>query len=223
MSLEKEVTVDTCIVTTRVEDVRRRDLDRLGNTDTCDHDKTNHEENSRVDEELIVGLFDIFHFFSSGVGLYGTMKRMKKRLIFFLEIVVLILALDQGTKLLMLQGSGGDIVPGMVRFTLFKNAGIAFSIPLPSWIIVPLVVILIIIGAKYLHRELNLKKPLALAALGLILGGALGNLIDRIRFGYVVDFISIWKFPVFNVADAAITIGIGILILWYGVLEKKAA
>lgn len=150
------------------------------------------------------------------------MKRMKKRLIFFLEIVALILALDQGTKLLMLQGSGGDIVPGLLRFTLFKNAGVAFSIPLPSWIIVPLVVMLIIIGAKYLHRELNLKKPLALAALGLILGGALGNLIDRVRFGYVVDFISIWKFPVFNVADAAITIGIGILMLWYGVLEKKA-
>ncbi len=79
---------------------------------------------------------------------------------------------------------------------------------------------MIVVGGWYLHRELDLRKKLAITALALIVGGALGNVLDRLRLGYVVDFISLWKFPVFNVADIAITGGIGVLIVWYNALEK---
>lgn len=95
----------------------------------------------------------------------------------------------------------------------YKNTGIAFSIPLPETIILPLIAIFLLCGGLFLRKEIDLTRPVVLTALGLILGGALGNLLDRIRFGYVVDFISVWIFPVWNLADAAITIGILMLIV----------
>lgn len=151
---------------------------------------------------------------------------MKKRLIFFLEVLFATLLLDQVTKYWITQSAENgrlpiEIIPNLAHIILFKNTGIAFSIPIPSTIIIPLVLVLIIIGTYYLYKELDLRKPLAVAALGLVLGGAIGNVIDRLRFDYVIDFISIWKFPVFNIADIAITAGIGMLVLWYGVLERK--
>lgn len=152
------------------------------------------------------------------------MKRLRDRLLLFTEIAIGTFALDQITKMLVLSAEKNlpwELIPHMLQIEIFKNTGIAFSIPLPSISIVPLILVLMVGGAFFLHRELDLRKPLAVVALGLIVGGTLGNLFDRIRLGYVVDFISVWKFPVFNVADAAITGGIGILILWYGVLEKK--
>lgn len=151
------------------------------------------------------------------------MTTATKRLIWFTEIASVTTIIDQLVKSTITSSTKLpiEIIPGYVQMMLFKNEGIAFSIPLPTIVIVPLVLLLILFGAFYLKKELDLTKPLALTAIGLIIGGTVGNLIDRFRFGYVIDFISIWKFPVFNIADAAITIGIGILILWYGVLEKR--
>ncbi|MFA7277809.1 MAG: signal peptidase II [Candidatus Gracilibacteria bacterium] len=151
------------------------------------------------------------------------MTTATKRLIWFTEIASVTTIIDQLVKSTITSSTKLpiEIIPGYVQMMLFKNEGIAFSIPLPTIVIVPLVLLLILFGAFYLKKELDLTKPLALTAIGLIIGGTAGNLIDRFRFGYVIDFISIWKFPVFNIADAAITIGIGILILWYGVLEKR--
>lgn len=152
------------------------------------------------------------------------MKRLRDRLLLFTEIAIGTFALDQIVKWWVM---GAEkklpivLIPQILQIELFKNTGIAFSIPLPSISIVPLILVLLVWGAWYLHRELDLQKPLAVTALGLILGGTIGNLFDRVRLGFVVDYISVWKFPVFNIADAAITVGIGMLILWYGVLEKK--
>lgn len=153
------------------------------------------------------------------------MKRMKKRLNLFVIgafIAFATLALDQFTKNWIMHQ---QVQPPASVLHIFKNTGIALSIPLPTIIIIPLILILIIAAAYYLHREhkhqkINLHHPVIIVALALISGGALGNIIDRLRFGYVVDFIAIWKFPVFNLADAAITCGIAMLAVWYGVLEK---
>lgn len=150
------------------------------------------------------------------------MTTATKRLLWFIEIALTTIAIDQLIKS-VITGSTKlpiEIIPGYVQMILFKNEGIAFSIPLPTIVIVPLILLLIFFGAWYLKKELDLTKPLALTAVSLIIGGAIGNLIDRLRLGYVIDFISVWKFPVFNIADAAITIGIGILILWYAAFEK---
>jgi signal peptidase II len=58
-------------------------------------------------------------------------------------------------------------------------------------------------------------------AMGLQLGGALGNFADRIKFGHVTDFISVWNFPVFNVADSSITIGVAVLIIAVYIEERR--
>lgn len=122
---------------------------------------------------------------------------------------------DQVTKMLILgyEKNGILLTKNLFSIILYKNTGIAFSIPLPETVIIPLIAILIIFGGFFLRKEIDLTRPAALVSLGLILGGALGNLLDRMRLGYVVDFVSVWIFPVFNIADAAITIGILLLIL----------
>lgn len=100
--------------------------------------------------------------------------------------------------------------------TLQNNKGIAFGIPLgytiqliSSFLIVSG---LIYIGFKYLFAEKR-NQFLNQCLFGIIIGGALGNLADRIRLGYVVDFIVLKPFPVFNIADIGITVGLIILFI----------
>ena len=96
-----------------------------------------------------------------------------------------------------------------IAFGLFKNQGIVF-------IIIPVIAI-ILLGYNiyyYKNNDENLSR-LYIIAFSLILGGAIGNLIDRILFGYVIDFIDLKIWPVFNLADSAITIGALIIALKY--------
>ncbi len=90
-----------------------------------------------------------------------------------------------------------------VAFGLFQNGGVIF-------IILPVVVVLAII---FYYPRVPAEDWFLRLALGLQLGGALGNLIDRLTVGHVTDFISVGNFPIFNVADSAITVGVFILIL----------
>ena len=94
-----------------------------------------------------------------------------------------------------------------IAFGLFKNQGIVF-------IIIPMIAIILLAFNIYYYRsnKENLSR-MYIVAFSLILGGAIGNLIDRITFGYVIDFIDFRIWPVFNVADSAITIGAGIILL----------
>ena len=88
-----------------------------------------------------------------------------------------------------------------IAFGLFKNAGVVF-------IVIPAIAV-ILLGYNIYYYKNNEEKlsRLYIVAFSLILGGAVGNLIDRILFGYVVDFIDFQVWPVFNIADSAITIG----------------
>jgi signal peptidase II len=98
------------------------------------------------------------------------------------------------------------------------NSGVAFSIAAGS----SLVIFLIIIGTialLYLAKNLDLANLWVQVSLGLIVGGGLSNIIDRIFFGSVVDYIRILDLTVFNLADAGIIVGVGILI--FKVLNKK--
>jgi signal peptidase II len=88
-----------------------------------------------------------------------------------------------------------------IAFGLFKNQGVVF-------IVVPIVAIVLLIYNIYYYKNNDEKlSRLYIIAFSLILGGAFGNLIDRILYGYVIDFIDLRIWPVFNVADSAITIG----------------
>ncbi|EKD49754.1 MAG: hypothetical protein ACD_63C00057G0003 [uncultured bacterium] len=103
---------------------------------------------------------------------------------------------------------------------VFPNKGIAFGIPVGGALLyvflVVVFVILLVLYIKYLRND----KVISVAALGMVIGGALGNIVDRIRFGYVVDYVDFHVFPIFNLADLFIVIGILILV-WRMVFENK--
>jgi signal peptidase II len=132
-------------------------------------------------------------------------------------VAVVSIALDQGTKswALAALGDGDPIhVLGSLQLRLSFNTGVAFSLGQGSGlIIVPLA--LVVVGVVvYVAR--NLPGRLAATAVGLVVGGALGNLVDRLVRGHdgaVVDFIDLQWWPVFNVADACIVVGGALLAL----------
>lgn len=143
-------------------------------------------------------------------------------MIYFI-IVVLIAFFDQITKILITKnlpfGTSKVVVKNIVYFTHVKNTGGAFSIFQGKQLIficISIVIIAFLIWAIFLTKTKNHKKII----LTLILGGALGNLIDRLFRGYVIDFIDFRFWPVFNVADSFITIGIVLFIVVF-ILEGR--
>lgn len=111
-----------------------------------------------------------------------------------------------------------DVIGHWLRFTYVQNKGAAFGILSgQKWFFVLLTIAAIIFLLVMLRRYHHVH-PIYILAMGLILGGAVGNLIDRVRFGSVVDFIQVdfieaLHFPVFNVADIGVTVGIFTLAL----------
>ncbi len=93
-----------------------------------------------------------------------------------------------------------------VGFKVSENAGIAFSLPVPTWVTIPLT-LLVALYLGYLIWKTP-QRALTRFALALVLAGALGNLIDRVFLGAVTDFISVYNFPVFNLADSFISVGV---------------
>lgn len=139
-------------------------------------------------------------------------------------LALLVLAFDQLSKLKALEllaYSQPVRVFDWFNFTLHFNQGAAFSFLSNAggwqrWFFSALAIIVALVLVFWLRSLGRRQWPLALG-LSLVLGGALGNLVDRLRFGYVVDFISVhyqsWYFPTFNIADAAISVGAAWIIL----------
>lgn len=143
-----------------------------------------------------------------------------------LPVGAVILALDQVTKLLALSrlspGVPVSVVDGVVALTLVMNPGLAFGVlgavpPGWRWVVALLSLAALCALALLAVRLLPGGGWPAALALGLVFGGAVGNLIDRWRFGAVVDFIDVyWRvyhWPAFNVADSAISVGVALLAL----------
>ena len=80
---------------------------------------------------------------------------------------------------------------------------------------------LVAVALVWYYPSIPREDWLIRLALSLELGGALGNLVDRIRFGHVIDFVSVGNFPVFNVADSCITVGIFVLLLGIWIQERR--
>ena len=144
----------------------------------------------------------------------------------YLYLAAAVLIGDQVTKWLVetrLAGGGSrEIIPGLLNFIYVRNTGVAFGL-FPSkgelWATVALTVLglaALAIVAVYFRRT-PVEDRLLLTSLGLILGGALGNLADRILQGGVTDFIDFYfgsyHWHTFNIADSAITIGIGLMLI----------
>ena len=141
---------------------------------------------------------------------------------------VLLYAADQITKALVVAnvefGDRHDVIGDLAQLWHVRNDGAAFSIlPGATWLFVP--VTFVAIGmVVYFHRMLLGRGPWMQVVLGAILAGALGNLTDRLRLGYVIDFVSLGfgdtRFPTFNVADSAVVLGIGALVAYLTFVEQ---
>lgn len=138
-------------------------------------------------------------------------------------LAALVFLVDQLVKywivnIVELQARGTVPVLPVFSLTWVENRGVSMGMltadtEVGRWLLVGLTGLIATVVAVWIRRERHLPETLAL---GLVLGGALGNIVDRIRFGYVVDFVHLhagpWSFYVFNVADAAITLGVIILL-----------
>lgn len=135
-------------------------------------------------------------------------------------VFLLVLLADYISKYLVIKYVPEIEFLPFASLTYTENVGAAWSLPFdPRLLVILSFVILIFINHFYLNN-INLDKKLSRISYGLIVGGAFGNIVDRIMFGYVVDYISIGWWPVFNLADTFIVIGIFILILFYGKLKR---
>jgi len=139
-------------------------------------------------------------------------------------IVSIVLSLDQLTKFLITRNLSYNqsipVIKGIFHLTLIHNRGAAFGIlknQVPLFIITSIAAIALI---YFNLKKIGYKKfSIYSISLSLILAGALGNLIDRLLLGYVVDFLDLRIWPVFNVADSAITIGA--ILLGYSIFKER--
>jgi signal peptidase II len=141
-------------------------------------------------------------------------------------IALAVLALDQATKLLVLRLLGPTqervVVDGFFRFVHWGNTGAAWSLFRDRNDLLAIVSILALLGLFLWRRHFHIQSALGQISLGLIFGGITGNLMDRLRYHQVIDFLRFYLnrrggqeigFPAFNMADSAICVGVGLLIL----------
>ena len=150
----------------------------------------------------------------------------------WLALSVLVIALDQWTKQIAIAALDYlrpvPVVPGVLNWTLAYNTGAAFSFLHDAggwqvWLLGGLAVAVSLVFVVWLTRlrRADWRNAMPLA---LIIGGALGNLIDRVRAGKVTDFIEVywrdWSFPAFNVADSAVCVG-AVLLIAFGLFDRR--
>lgn len=146
----------------------------------------------------------------------GEFRRVWLRPLLLASVVIV---LDQIAKSLIwnslgpVPGTSMPLVGDWLRFTFVQNTGIAFGLFQNIPYFFTITSILITIGALYFYRyHLPNRHWLVQTCIGIILGGAIGNIIDRARLGFVIDYVHITWFPgIFNIADSAITIGVVVL------------
>ena len=147
-------------------------------------------------------------------------KRSRMDIIIFLAGVLGVVGLDRLTKILFSRllelNESIAVIRNVFHFSLIHNTGIAFGLFKDCgyvFVIIPIILTCLLVYNIYYYRNSEHLNRTYIVAFSLILGGAIGNLIDRIFLGYVVDFIDFRIWPVFNVADSAITIGAAVILL----------
>ncbi len=149
---------------------------------------------------------------------------LKRHLLFF-TTALFILVLDQLVKQFITVYSVSKDY-SFVKIQFVKNFGIGFgllNLPVLRWVMVAVIAAIIIGILYYYSRSCSQSRPVFIFALALVLGGALGNLVDRIMYGFVVDFIDFGFWPAFNIADSAITAGIILLIGYFWIFPTKSS
>jgi signal peptidase II len=146
-------------------------------------------------------------------------------------IAGLIVLLDQATKYIIRSNLAvGEIyrpdlwITQFARIVHWQNTGAAFGMFQSLGNVFMILSMVVSAAIIYYYPQVPPQDRLIRLAMALLLGGAVGNLIDRLYQGYVTDFISVSEFPVFNIADASISLGVVVLFfgMWYQEKEKKA-
>ena len=158
------------------------------------------------------------------------MKKFLKHNGIMLLIAALVIVLDQITKALVRQnialGEAWAPIPAIgdfFRFLYWQNRGAAFGSFQNAGPILAVVRIAIAIFIIVFYQKAEIKDTLMKVALSMMLGGAVGNLIDQFSLGFVTDFVAVGRFPIFNIADSAVTIGVGLMLLDMIIKEKNGS
>ncbi|PWM67560.1 MAG: signal peptidase II [Clostridiales bacterium] len=152
---------------------------------------------------------------------------MVSAFIIALAVVVIDLALKYAVSSGMTVGQSFEVIPGVLNVTYVQNTGAAFGIlGQQRWIFIVVSAIMIVLLTLFLARAKGYHKLVYISA-ALILGGGVGNMVDRLSLGYVIDYIDFCAFPslwrwVFNAADTAVCVGAGLLIVYLLFLDSKA-
>ena len=146
-------------------------------------------------------------------------------LYFFIGLVlVLVDFVSKRAAILHLKGNSSiEIISGVLRLNYVENTGAAFGIlKNMRWLFVLTTLIMIVILYVWFNKS-YFKNEFMRFGIVIVIAGAIGNLIDRLIYGYVVDFIDFYliNFPVFNIADCLVCIGAGMLLIHYIFLEKE--
>jgi signal peptidase II len=145
------------------------------------------------------------------------MSNSKIKMTTWLSVAIFFIALDRLFKMLAVKGyfdTSLNLLKEFITLHYSKNYYIAFSIPISGWWL-NMFIILIILGLIYylLSFETNLRNYMNSGLLLFIIFGAISNLVDRLKFGYVIDYIDIKYFTVFNLADIMIVVGCSVIVL----------
>ncbi len=149
-----------------------------------------------------------------------------QKTIYFIFVAIAVFALDQVTKEAIVEHfalhQSKEIIPGLFHLTYVRNTGAAFGIlaGTETWRLYFFLFVGVVALISLFHFFYsNYRDPLVVVGTAMVCGGAAGNIADRIRFGYVVDFLDFfigrYHWPAFNVADSAITVGVFFLMLHF--------
>lgn len=146
------------------------------------------------------------------------MKKNKKRMIIIVISIISLIVIDQVTKLLII-GKNINIIPDVLNLH-FKEEGLSYGIKGNfSFLVTNLIVLGVIF--KFIKMQQEQIDTKTYVALIMIISGAIGNIIDRLIKGYIVKFITVLKFPAFNVADIFIVVGWILLALFFATFAVK--
>ncbi len=150
------------------------------------------------------------------------MTRWLRRGVFF--VAALVFSADRLTKYIIVHslalGQSVKAIPGIFHITLVFNDGAAFGVLKNCGIFFVIFSFAVIAFIPLIVLKSPRLDRMSAVSLALILGGAAGNLVDRIKFGYVIDFLDFRIWPVFNIADSCITIGVALITL--GIILKRS-
>ena len=152
------------------------------------------------------------------------MRKIQRKIWAYFLLAVGAFVLDRITKQFILSrfalGESVEVIPKFLWFTHIHNTGVAFGLGTGLNVVFAAIALVALLVLLWKWREIVEENWLVILC-GLILGGVLGNLYDRLAYGFVVDFIDLHWWPAFNVADSALTVGAIGLVIYFWKSEKK--